>query len=328
MAFCKSITKVESTGGIDIMLCVVDDVESYWFYDYSKALEFIGKEVIVSYREDFYKGSKVTAINTIAIPNVINVLDKHTALKLYSDAEDNAANISFNELEMGHYRDGCIFYCCSQQVRSSASATWLEAVIRDKMFRTAKLRIFDPEDSTVYEGHYCMATLQKTQYGLQTDLMTPTSTEVPPNPEIALAKEYINRFFSEDAEAMDFITNNNLIAAMEKEFDYEYGYSLVRLAIELCLCESFYNVSKDIDVKTLTHAILVSHGYASTPNLPISKETSSIMTAVRSKWSNLKLMLSIVDPGQLEKEPFERDLFKRVKSMSDSIIVSRKTYRE
>lgn len=328
MSFCKSVTKVETVGTVDIMLVVVDDVEAYWFYDYTKALDFVNKEVIVTYRDDFYQNRKVTAINTLAVPNIINVIDKHTNIRLYSDAEDNQSNISFNEIEVGKHRDGCTFYCCEQKSRSSASADWIELTIRDRLFRTAKLRVFDPENDNSYEGKYCIATLSKTKYGLQTDLISARTGDIAPNPEITIAREYINQFFTDDVEAMTFMANTNLIACMDDYMDYEKGFCLVRLATELCLCEQFYNVAKNIDVRTLTHAILASYGYCTSPNLPLSKETRSVMTATRSKWSKLQLMLSIIDPGNIENEPLERDLYRRVKSMADCIIDSRKTYRE
>lgn len=327
MPICKSIDKLETCDNVDVLLTMVDDTQAYWFYDYGEALKFVGKEVIVSYRDDFYKGNKVTAINTIVVPTTINVLDKHVALKLYSDAEDNKSNLSFNDIPLGTSKDGCIFYCCSQSRQASARADWLELLIRDKSFRIAKVRLFSPDNIPELEGKYCIATLKRTQYGLQSDMIAPTSTEVAPNPEIDIAEEYISQYFANDQEALSFINNNALIQAMRNYLDYEKGYALVRLAMELCMCEQLYNITKDIDVRTLSHAILVSYGFTATPNLPISKETASVMLTMRARWTNLPLLISIIDPGQLEKPPMERDLLTRIKSMVSAIVDSRKQFR-
>lgn len=327
MPICKSVNKVETVDQVDILKVIVDDTEAYWFYDYTEALKFVDKEVIVSYRKDFYKGAMVTAINTIAVPNVVNVLDKHVTLKLYADVEDNQSNLSFNEIELGQSRDGCIFYCCAQTRQASARADWIELIIRDKSFRIAKLRIFSPDNIPQLEGKYCIATLKRTQYGLQSDLISPTSAEVAPNPEIDIAEEYIKQFFADDAEATNFISNNDLLNAMRSHLDYEKGYALVRLAMELCMCEQLYNITKDIDVRVMTHALLVSYGFVVTPNLPVSKEMANVMLTMRSKWSKMPLLISIIDPGDLEKPPMEKDLFNRIKVMVSSIIDSRKQFR-
>lgn len=326
MSLCKSITKLETVNGIDIMEVVVDDVTAYWFYDYSKALEFVNKDVFVTYRDDFYKGAVVKAVNTLALPNVINVLSQHETLRLYSDAEDNQSNLAFSDIPKNGAMDGCTFYCCKQTHQISSKAEWLELVIRDKSFRTAVLRIFQPDDLK-YEGSYCTASLRRTDYGLQSDLIVPMGIECPENPEITIAKDYVLKFFADDAEAMSFITSTNLMEAMANTFDFEQGYTVVRLAMELCLCEQFYNITRDINVQVLTHALLVSYGHCATPNLPLSAGTANVMLAVKSKWSKLGLMLSIIDPGKLEKEPMERGIYNRIKDLVAELITSRKTYR-
>ena len=328
MAHCKSITLIENINNVDVMLCQIDDVSAYWFYDYSKALQFVDQDVIVSYRDDMYKGQMVKAVNTLAAPYVVNVLDKHTNMRLYVDEEDNKSNLSFNEIQMGESRDGCIVYCCDCSLQTSAAAQWLECIIRDKMFRVAKLRIFDPEQAVNLTGKYCMCTLRKTQYGLQSDMIVATSTEVAPNPEIDIAKNYILDFFKEDESAMNFITSTALLDAMDTIVDYEKGYMVVRLATEICLCEQFYNVSKDIDVRVLTHAFLASYGYITRPNIPMSEETRSVLVATSHKWTNTPLLMRIIDPGTLEKEPLERDMFRKIRAMVESIIKSRKTYTD
>lgn len=326
MAVCESVVLLEHAGAVDVMEVVVDGVKSLWFYDYSKGIEFAGKEVIVTYRDDFYQGKQVKAVNTLAVPNIVNVLEKHTTLRLYNDKEDNHSNLSFNEIPMNQTLDGCEFFVCSQENMASTSSNWIELRIRDKMFRVLTLRIFDGVADNLV-GRYCRGSLRRTKYGLQSDMLVPIDGECTPNEEITIAQEYIMQYFANDPAAMDFINKFNLIECMKKYIDYEPGYALVRLAMELCMTEQLINVTNTIDVQVLSQALLASYGFTVSSNAPFSHETNSVFRATNCKWPKFSALIGILDTGTVEKETPERDMFGRIRSMVDAIIQAKKTYR-
>ena len=63
MSVCTSIEKVATDDGSSLLKVTVDNsVTAFWFYDYSAALQYLNKDVIVDYRQDIYKGNLTTII--------------------------------------------------------------------------------------------------------------------------------------------------------------------------------------------------------------------------------------------------------------------------
>ena len=71
MSVCTSVVKLENISeDIDMMLVTIDsDTKAYMIGNYADTLQFIGDEVIVSYRKDIYQGKIETFINTLTIPD-------------------------------------------------------------------------------------------------------------------------------------------------------------------------------------------------------------------------------------------------------------------
>ena len=51
MAVCTGITQVPEKNGL-LKVTIDNDVEAFWFYDYSDAMQYLNQEVIVDYRKD------------------------------------------------------------------------------------------------------------------------------------------------------------------------------------------------------------------------------------------------------------------------------------
>lgn len=325
MAICTSIELVEkvSSGGNLLKVTIDKSTEALWFFDYAASLQYLNQEVIVEYRRDIYKGELRQFIATFVLPVVVQTIDKKDNIKLYTDQVDNNANLSFSEIEIGETRKGCIVYCTASSFKSSPNATWQELIIRDKSMHTAKLRVFDYDNKAArFAGQYIMTELSKSKFGFQSEIVTPTPGDVMPNPEIELAITFIKNYFSNDVVAMKFITDTNLFNQLKEEIDYEKGYGLMRLAMELSMTDNLYNISKDLDIKTIGQAILCSYGHFTRESV-LSNSINNVTLAMGYHWENRGMIGKLLDVA-LEEKPAESSIMKSIQETVASILEVRK----
>ena len=325
MAICTSITKINTlSDGTDVLDVVIDnDVHAYWFYDYAKSLEYVNQEVIVEYRKDIYGGQLCTFIATFTMPTKVNTLTKTDNIKLYCDQIDNNANLVFDEIEVGESKMGCIVYCVSQEYKSSANAVWMELLIRDKKMKVAKLRLFDYESkNVVLAGQYVMTSLSRNKYGFQSEMIKPVTGEVVPNPEIDIAKQFILNYFADDIVSMDYINQTNILNFIGEAIDYEKGYGLMRLAMELSMVENLNNISRDVDHIAIGRALLASRGHLMKQSI-LSDSFVNINIASRYNWDNRNTVLQLLD-FENEKSPREYSVMQSIKDTVDTLINVRK----
>lgn len=325
---CNAITKVEALNGMDVLLVAFDDgTSAYWFYNEALALEFLNKEVIVTFRNDMYKGNVVSVINTFVQPSKVNTVDKRNNIKLFVDQTDNLSNLSFNDIAVGETKVGCLFYCVACQVKSSDKSVWVEMRIRDKSLRVATLRIFNPEQMPGnLAGKYCQASLTKSEYGFQTKSVYEATGECPRNAEIDIARDYVKSYFATDVQANAFMDAVNFMDKMEDVIDYEPGYGLVRMAMELSMCEQLYNVTNSLDVKLMEHAILTSRAHYCT-NMQFSEEVRNVILTIRCKWPNVTKLVAMLDPGSVESRPDEFAVLCRIRETVATILEKKKEYK-
>lgn len=126
MSVCTSVVKLENISeDIDMMLVTIDsDTKAYMIGNYADTLQFIGDEVIVSYRKDIYQGKIETFINTLTIPVKVNVLDRDTNFKLYSDVSDNNSTVCFADIQEGSIVYSAVVYCVDSMYESSPNSVW------------------------------------------------------------------------------------------------------------------------------------------------------------------------------------------------------------
>lgn len=325
MSVCSSVELVESISGGDILKVVIDDnVEAFWMYNYSDALNYVGKEVAVDYRTDIYKGNMCQFINTFIVPTVVQTVDKKENIKLFCDQEDNQSTVSFNDMLMGETKQGCVVFCISSEYKSSSAAVWQELVIRDKFMRVAKLRIFDYTNVGVeFAGRYVLTELTKSKYGFQSTLITPVDGLTSVNPEITIAKDFIQTYFAGNPEALSFITNNHLISFLEEHIDYEAGYGLVRLAMELSMVESMYNITKDVDLVSIEEALIAYRGYLTRSSV-LSHTVNNIIVSTSAKWHDKKKVMLLLDIPQEDEDLPERKVFNSIIETVDTLLSVRK----
>ena len=324
MSKCTDITRLETIPAGDVMRVVIDDsTEALWIYNYAEAMKFVGQEVIVEYRQDIYKGQMRQFIATFVIPTVVSTLDKTENIKLYCDQTDNFSNLSFNEIGIGETRQNCIVFCVSCEFKSSSAAAWQELIIRDRSMRTAKLRLFSYDNKAAdFTGKYVMTELSRSQYGFKSDCIVPVQGECPPNPEIAVAKQFIQNYFKDDSDALAYMAKYNLISFMEESVDYEKGYGLVRLAMELSIVDNMQNVTKDVDLQSIGEALLASRGYYVHESV-LSKTVNNIILASSINWKNKSLVLQLLD-FKSDDNPEEYSVMESIRSMVGTLLKVRK----
>lgn len=328
MSICTSITKINTlSDGTDVLNVTIDnDVQAFWFYEYAKALEYVNKEVIVEYRKDVYNGQLCTFIATFTVPTKINTLEKKDNIRLYCDQVDNNSNLVFEEVEIGETKMGCIVYCISQEYKSSPNAVWMELLIRDKRMHVAKLRLFDYENkNVVLEGQYVMTSLSRNQYGFQSEMIKPVTGEVGPNPEIDIAKQFIMNYFADDEVSLNYISTTRVLDFLEEAIDYEKGYGLMRLAMELSMVENLVNITQDIDVSAIGRALLASRGYM-TRTSALSNIVNNVNIALKYSWDNRKEVLMLLDVPSEESIP-EMTIMQSIKDTVNNILEIRKGVR-
>lgn len=327
MSVCTNIVLTQDQTNGDLLEVVIDNsVYALWYYPYADALEFVGKEVIVDYRKDIYNGKLTQFIKTFTVPTIVHTLDKKENIKLYVEQEDNNSNLSFNEIAIGENRQGCIYYCCKQEFKSSPSAVWMELLIRDKLMRVAKLRIFDPQHKDAeLAGHYLCSTLSRSKFGFQTEETVISHKADLVNPEIEIAQQFITNFFSADTAAMQYITKLNMFEHMKKFVDYEPGYALVRMAMELAMCESLTNITNDTDVTVVSHVILASFGYTCRDASILSPCVNNVFLAQQFHFPDKQKVICCLDEC-LEEHPEEYPIVTHIKSCVDTILRLRKGF--
>lgn len=325
MSICTGITLIEKLDNVgDLLKVTIDNTtEAFWFYDYTEALKYLNEDVIVEYRKDVYKGQLCQFIATFVLPNVVQTLSKEDNIKLYCEQEDNNSNLSFSEIQIGETRPGCIVYCTSCEFKSSANAVWQELIIRDKSMHTAKLRLFDYSNKAAdFAGQYVMTELSRNKFGFQSELINPINGEVPPNPEIEIAKTFIRNYFATDSIALSYMTSQNILGHLEESIDYEKGYGLMRLAMELSMVDSLSNTSKDVDLKSIGQALLASRGYLAR-NSVLSSSVNNVILAYNVNWDNKALVLQLLDTLSDSDLP-ERKVMQSIQSTVNVLLEVRK----
>lgn len=326
---CTGISKVDCVNGTDVLLVTIDDCEeSYWFYSYTEALKYLNKDVIVEYRQDIYKGALHRFIATFVLPVVVTTLDRREGFKLFIDQVDNYSNVSFNDVAIGETLYDARVFCVKSEYKSSANAVWLEMLIRDKSMHVGKLRLFDYDRKDAdFTGRYILTELSRNKYGFQTaGSVVDMGLDCKPNPEIELAKQFISTFFAGDTAATSYIDRVNLIEKMRVFIDYEAGYGLMRLAMELSMTEMLYNITNEVDVKAITHALLASYGYV-VRDSKLSKSVNNVMLALRTTWDSYDLVIQLLDES-LEDKPCEAQIMHDIRQTVDSILRIRKGLKE
>lgn len=329
MSVCTSIEKHGVlSDGTDVLKVTIDDtIEALWCYSYADALQFLNQEVIVEYFLNIYEGTPQQFIKSFIVPRNINVIEKQTTHKLFTNDEDNASNVEFRDIDPGVTQSACIVFCVSQEVKSSPNAIWVELRIRDKTRRVSTTKIFDVESTKIdFTGKYVLLDLTNNPpYGFRTQQAVPYNGAESVNPEITVAKEFVSNFFINDPVANTYISSTKLLDKLDEAIDYEKGYAVVRLAQELCLAEQLYNMTQDINVSAIIHAILASYGHYTVDNI-LSADTRNILVALNYKWPDSAIFYGLLD--KVDCPPQEYTIYRNIKNTVNDILITHKEVKQ
>lgn len=322
---CTGVKKIDSVANTDMLLITIDDrEESLWLFPYAEALQYLNQDVIVDYRNDIYKGEVRRFIATFCIPTVVTTLDRHNNFKLFIEQIDNHSNVSFSDIANGETMYSAKVYCIKSEYKSSAKAVWMELLIRDKSMHVGKLRIFNYDKKDLdFSGTYVLTDLSRDEFGFKaTGMVMSLGIDGVPNPEVALATEFITNFFMDDKSARKYMETTDIINHLKSHIDYEAGYGLMRLAMELSMAENLYNIANEIDIKAITHALLASYGYVIRESV-VSRSVNNVMIALRTTWDNHPLVIQLLDEA-LEEKPNEAVVMQNIKNTVSDILSIRK----
>lgn len=328
MSKCTAIKKLETISADgDLLEVTIDDkVSAYWIYDYSEALQYVDQEVIVEYRQDIYKGNLATFIATFTIPTCIATLDKQENFKLYLDQVDDISNVCFNDIVDGDEIPGCIVYCSSCEYKSSSKASWMELLIRDHTMHVATLRLFDYANHDAdFSGKYIKTSLSKNQYGYQSDLIIPMEECTYVNKEVSIAEQFVKNYFSNDPVALQYMERTKVLEYLLKAVDYEPGYGMVRLAMELSLVDSMNNITKDVNLEAIGQALLLRRGYLTQASV-MSHSVSNVMIGWNYMFPDRRIVMQLLDDS-LEEKPVEFSILTSITKTVNALLEVRKGAR-
>jgi hypothetical protein len=292
-------------------------------YSYGDALQFLNKEVTVSFRKDMYNGVLRDFVQTITSAAKVNTFERDTGIKLFAEQSDSNSNICFVDLKPGDVSLNAVMYCADVQYKTSARAHWAELTVLDKMRNARKLRVFDPDNGAAdYRGRYVKADVRLNEYGLSTGAVFPVDGEYAPNPDVEIAVKYIRDSFGSDAAVTEFLNASGLLSALERFVDTEPGYLAVRTAVELDLIAELANVCGKLDISAMKRAVLFSKAYLLNPDTPYSREVNVITTVSRYRVPGAKAALVLVDDRGAPVA--ERKILQSVYALADDIITHRK----
>lgn len=243
--------RLEFDGGAD---------SAYIIWNHTNLVEYLGGEAVVTFRQDLYKGTVSKFVNTLAKVGVIHTLERETNIKLYTDETDNHSTVSFSDIEDGSTVQGAIVYVVGVTFDSSARATWCDFSIMDRSRKIAKLRLFNPSTKdSEFKGRYIMCDLRRNKYGLSTDKIVTVDATFSYSPEVTIAAKYVTDSFAEEPEILAVLQESSFISFAKTYVVEEPGYDLVRLAIEIDLCNEMSSLVQGVNFKLVRQALLFSH---------------------------------------------------------------------
>lgn len=326
MPICNKIEMVKTIDDTADVLRVEfsNGTSAMMLYPYSDAMQYLDKEVTVTFRKDMYDGIVIDFVATLMEPLKVNTFERDTSIKLFSDVPDNHSNVCFADIDLGTTQQNCIVYCSDIKFDSSARASWADLTVIDKMRRVAHLRLFDPDTfNSEFKGKYVKCDMRKSQYGFNTQVVIPIQEQFAINPEVNIAEKFITDCFVGNTAFLNFIYDARLYDFMEKHTDYEPGYVAVRTAIELALAKELANVQNNADVQVVMQAVVASKAFVMQTQSLYSTSIVNIILVSKYEFGKKKETLLLLDDMNEDKSP-ERLLYKKIVEMADLIIKIKK----
>lgn len=299
-----SLLKIEFDGGL---------LSSYMIANYTQTLEFVNKDVDVTFRQDLFEGKLEQFVSNIVVIATVNTLDKTENFKLYSDEKDSLSNVCFSDLQQGQTVRNAILYCTEHVYEDSAKAHWANLTVLDSCYRVRHLRLFSPKTRDAnFSGSYIRCDIRVTPYGLTAEDIYPQDQMPHINPEVSLAKEYILNVTADDGKLLEYINSIHLLDVLEQTTFKEKGYALVCLARELYVMFELSNLTNTFNLVDLKRAIVASYGHYAYPSFKCSNTVTAALALMKSPLRQESVLYSILD-SEKDNETPERKIYLQIK---------------
>lgn len=312
----------------------IDFDEYVVFYDPSKLLEFVNKDVYYTTRPDIVDGRKVEVVCEIALVTEVVTLNKNVdSIKLIPfDVKRPVCNFNIKDVKQGEYKVGCIAILVGMQKGESRKATWVDCQLIDAYGQLFDLRMFtnvsnvdEIEKFQSMLNGYVEFDIESTRYGYQTASISSLPQDIEQSPEIAIAKAEVMKFINSDSAVLNVVTSTGLETALDKYVDTEPGYLWVRIASELYLINTLDNITSGINIQTLRRATVLSRLYALPHNVPWSNSFLNVAKLLKFsdiiKDEDLRSILDIFYKGDTSAT---RMFYFKVREVVDTVIKLRR----
>lgn len=293
---------------------------AYIIWSHANMMQYVGDEVIATFRQDFYNGAPAKFVNTLASVGVVHTLEREDKVKLYVNAADNHSNIRFKEIAEGTTAVNSIVYVVDLKFDSSSRADWADLTIMDNARKLAQLRIFSPDSRTAeLKGRYVMCDIRRNKYGFSTETVVTVDNSFPYSPEVEISERFLSSAFAEDTDILRLLADTQFTAFAKKSIDLEPGYILVRLALELDLASELGNLLGEVDINLIKRCLLVEKFSVFQQTSPYSKDIINFVTASKYAFDKKQAVLLTLYSDDKKYEQ-ERLIIAKVKEMADTVV--------
>lgn len=297
---------------------------AYIIWNYTNLLTYLGEEIICTFRQDIYRGTPAKFVNTLAKVGVVHTLEREDNIKLYVDKLDNHCTISFRDIAEGHTVERVTVYVVDVTMDSSARATWWDLTVQDRDRKIATLRLFNPEGSdSDYKGRYILCDIRRNKYGFSTDAIVTVDSSFSYSPEVLVAESFITKTFADDSQALNAMQSVNFIETAKRYVAEEPGYLLVRLAMELDIANEMANLTRDVPVSLLRHALLLDKFWVLNNQSPYHQEIVGFASASRARLDDVKQVLQVLYSDS-EEFASARLMVSSIKHLADNLVTVKK----
>lgn len=297
---------------------------AYIIWNYTNLLTYLGEEIICTFRQDIYRGTPAKFVNTLAKVGVVHTLEREDNIKLYVDKLDNHCTISFRDIAEGHTVERVTVYVVDVTMDSSARATWWDLTVQDRDRKIATLRLFNPEGSdSDYKGRYILCDIRRNKYGFSTDAIVTVDSSFSYSPEVLVAESFITKTFADDSQALNAMQSMNFIETAKHYVAEEPGYLLVRLAMELDIANEMANLTRDVPVSLLRHALLLDKFWVLNNQSLYHQEIVGFASASRARLDDIKQVLQVLYSDS-EEFASARLLVSSIKHLADNLVTVKK----
>lgn len=320
---------------LDLCKITIDFDEIYIWGDYNELIDFIGKPVEYSVRQDVVDGKIVTVIANIANQYTVQTLSRQESIKLIPASGLGRAECTFDvsTLKYGDTAYGQVMLLAGYTVGKSDKTQWIDCSVIDKYSKLVTLRVFtksvegdiDAEEVIAsFVGYYVRADITLTKYGYQTRGIELVNVPVIKAPEIDIASNVLIQEISKDDGLQKYCNLYDFMHVLSTVVNVEPGYELVYMAVEIALINELENITSDYDFRAMRRAVFAIRGYLLPSTTRFSKAVLNVTKLSRTELKTDKELLLLVDPLSDEEPTKTKVIFYKITELAKFIVEDRR----